>query len=87
MDVFFSHKDAYAVLAFLVLGLCAAGPIVAFYWFKTRRVEMELALKQSMIERGMTAEEICAVMNAGVNSRPEPIEPEMRTTAGIHNRA
>ncbi len=69
MELFFSHKDAYVVLALLVAGLAVALPFVAQFWFKARRAEMELSLKQAMVERGMSAGEICAVMEAGEASR------------------
>jgi hypothetical protein len=55
----------------VVIGACIAGPIIARYWYQARRVEMETALKQSMLERGMTAEQICAVIEASEERRNE----------------
>jgi hypothetical protein len=71
METFFSHKDAYAVLGLLVAALGVAVPFIAHYWYKTRRAEMELSLKQAMVERGMTAAEIVAVMEAGKGGKPD----------------
>jgi hypothetical protein len=71
METFFAHKDAYAVLGAVGIAVCIAGPFVAYYWFQARRAEMVLSLKQSMIERGMSADEICAVMEAGESPKPD----------------
>jgi hypothetical protein len=71
MEAFFSHKDAYIVLTFLVVGAGVAVPFLAHYWYKARRAEMELSLKQAMVERGMTAAEICAVIEAGEGGKPD----------------
>ncbi len=86
MEVFFSHKDAYVVLALLVAGLTVALPFVAQFWFKARRAEMELSLKQAMVERGMSAAEICAVMEAGEASRRRE-EGEVSRVSGHQVRA
>jgi hypothetical protein len=45
--------------------LCAVVAIVADYWHKIRRAETEAALKQDMLNRGMSAEEIRTVLEAG----------------------
>jgi hypothetical protein len=58
-----------AVVA-LVVGTAISGPVLASYWYKARRSEMQLTLKHSMVERGMTAEQICAVMDAGEERKP-----------------
>jgi hypothetical protein len=71
METFFSHNDAYAVVGLLGLGLCAAVPFLAHYWYKIRRAELELSLKQAMVERGMSAADICAVIEAGEAARPD----------------
>jgi hypothetical protein len=55
----------------LIIGVCISGPFVASYWYKTRRAEVDGTLKQAMIERGMTAEQICAVIEAGDGRKPE----------------
>ncbi len=39
--------------------------IVAFYWYRAQKVNSENRLKRSMVERGMSAEEIERVLAAG----------------------
>ena len=39
--------------------------IVAYFWHRTEKATSESKLKQSMIERGMSAEEIERVLAAG----------------------
>jgi hypothetical protein len=64
-------------VALLIVGGAISGPFIARYWYKARRAEMELSLKQSMIERGMTAQQICAVIEAGEERKP-PEPPRIR---------
>jgi len=47
--------------AFLCGIMCGTSAIIGDHWLRIRR----LALKQSMVERGMSAEEIQAVFEAG----------------------
>jgi hypothetical protein len=86
VETFFVHKDAYLVLVFAVVAIGVVIPFVAHYWYKTRRAEMELSLKQAMVERGMSAEEICAVIEAGQGGKPEG-DTEERVTTGHKVRA
>jgi hypothetical protein len=80
MEAFFGHKDAYAVLDILVIGLTVAGPLIVYYWYKARRAEMELSLKHAMVERGMSAVEICAVIEPGESRKLESDqEPRAQT--------
>jgi hypothetical protein len=55
-----------AVVGWLVCGIVA---IVMGVGLAMRRVELAAALKKDMLERGMTAEEIRIVMEAGTGSR------------------
>jgi hypothetical protein len=48
--------------------LCGMVAIIAGNWRKIRRAEMEAALKQDMLNRGMSAEEIKTVLEAGSRS-------------------
>jgi hypothetical protein len=65
-----------AAAALLILGVAISGPFIARYWYKARRAEMDAGLKQAMIERGMTAQQICAVIEASDDRKPErPPEP------------
>lgn len=50
-----------AVLGGLLIGITA---IVASFWFKTRKTETAAALKQDMLNRGMSADEIKTVLEA-----------------------
>jgi hypothetical protein len=51
-----------AVAGGLLLGLVA---VVAGCWQKVRRAEVAAALKQDMLNRGMSAEDIRTVLDAG----------------------
>jgi hypothetical protein len=48
--------------------LCGIVAIIADYWHKIRRLETEAALKQDMLNRGMSADEIKTVLEAGTKS-------------------
>jgi hypothetical protein len=67
-------------VALLIIGASIAGPFFARYWYLSRRAEMEATLKQAMIERGMTAQQICAVIESSegrktiLPSIPDPAE-------------
>ena len=39
-------------------------PWVAYYWWKIRQSELDASLKQEMLQRGMSAEEIQLVLTA-----------------------
>jgi hypothetical protein len=45
--------------------LCAITAIIAAHWQKIRRAEIAAALKQDMLNRGMSADEIRTVLEAG----------------------
>ena len=51
-------------VALLIIGASIAGPFIARFWYMAQRAEMDTALKQAMLERGMTAQQICAVIEA-----------------------
>jgi hypothetical protein len=64
---YFSH-----VLQFvLILGLFGAvgGPLIAYVWLHHKRTDKELQLKLTLAERGMSAAEICAIVEAGRRPR------------------
>jgi hypothetical protein len=58
-------------LVFAFLTLTSVVSSVAHYWFKTKREEIEGALKQEMIQRGMSADEIVKVIAASRGKRGE----------------
>jgi hypothetical protein len=64
METFFANDGAYVVLAFAALSIPAAVAIVAYFWYKLRRDEMLAGLKRELSDRGMTAEQIRAVIEA-----------------------
>jgi hypothetical protein len=86
VELFFSHKDAYPLLAVVGVILGIVVTVVANLWYKMRRVEMEISLKQAMVERGMSAPEICAVIEAGRREKPE-LDREERAKTGFKVRA
>jgi hypothetical protein len=45
--------------------LCAITAIIAAHWQKIRRAEIAAALKQDMLNRGMSADDIRTVLEAG----------------------
>jgi hypothetical protein len=65
-----AHRDVVSIL-FIVLGL-AAGTVVwlASLWFRHRRLELEAALKQDMLNRGMSADEIERILRARMGGGP-----------------
>ena len=64
METFFANDGAYVVLTFAALSIPAAAAVVAYFWYKLRRDEMLTSLKRELSDRGMTAEEIRAVIEA-----------------------
>jgi len=57
------HFDMVVVFSFVTL--VVAIPAVCGIWYKLRVKEWETALKQTMLDRGMSAEEIRSVLDAG----------------------
>lgn len=60
-----------AIVPILMFGMGGAIPIVgiiAYYWHRTIVVRESTELKRMMIERGMTADEIIDVIEAGGGS-------------------
>ena len=47
-----------------ILVITVGVPTVGHYWCKNRKNELDAALKQEMIERGMSAEEIRIVLES-----------------------
>jgi hypothetical protein len=47
-----------------ILVITVGVPTVGHYWCKNRKNELDTALKQDMIERGMSAEDIKIVLEA-----------------------
>jgi hypothetical protein len=50
------------VLAILIITV--AVPTITYYWQKTRRAEIDASLKQDMLQRGMSADDIKTVLES-----------------------
>ncbi len=56
------HNPAFLFWSAITL-MCVV-PTIAYYWCKIRQAELDAALKQEMLQRGMSAEEIQMVLSA-----------------------
>jgi hypothetical protein len=48
----------------LTMMFCIGVPVIAHYWYKLRIKQWEMSLKHTMLERGMSAADIQAVLAA-----------------------
>lgn len=73
-----SEHVFYVVVTAIVCG-CAAlvAPWLAYFWYAARRAEQEAVLKKSMLDRGMSPDEIVKVVTAG---RPPAVESDRGLT-------
>jgi hypothetical protein len=61
---------------FIIFGsvtLMAVLPTLGHYWYKARKAELEASLKQEMLQRGMSADEICQVLGATSDGAPKKV--------------
>lgn len=68
MGAYLSNLPFPALMGLLVVGGGLAMGFVAIigaFWTDIRKREIAAALKQDMLSRGMSAEEICTVLDAG----------------------
>ncbi len=73
----FNSGELIALVAMVGGLLCAVlGIVFAFcqHWQQHRQVEIMAALKQDMLNRGMTADEIWTVLEAGVPQSHKKLE-------------
>jgi hypothetical protein len=63
------------VVGTVVGGIIAVTAIVTAHWRKTRQTEQEAALKQEMLQRGLSAEEIVQVIRATRGGRSKADSP------------
>jgi hypothetical protein len=56
--------------------LCGIIGIIAGTWQKVRRAEIAATLKQDMLNRGMSAEDICTVLEAGTTESQIGLRPQ-----------
>ena len=61
------------VVVWAIVGIVVLGIIIAIQWRKVQQSKRDADLKERMIERGFTADEIVSVINAGT-SRGKPRE-------------
>jgi hypothetical protein len=64
METFFAKDGAYIVLTYAAISISAAAAMMGYFWYKLRRDEMITSLKRELSARGMSAEEICTVIEA-----------------------
>jgi hypothetical protein len=66
----FADPDLVVVFAvWAVVGGVVLGAIIAVQWRKVRQAEHEARLKERMVERGFTADEIIGVVNARASDK------------------
>lgn len=65
--------ELLAVVAVVGGLLCAIIGIIAGTWAKVRRAEIAAALKQDMLNRGMSADDIRTVLEAGTRLSREDL--------------
>jgi hypothetical protein len=68
---FLTSGDPGVVIPIVTLSLvavCLLAPVVAICWYKIHKTTATNALKQDMLNRGMSAEEIKTVLDAGSRS-------------------
>jgi hypothetical protein len=58
-------NDLIAIVGILAGCLCAIAVTAATVWSRVRTAQISAALKQDMLDRGMSADEIQAVLEAG----------------------
>ncbi|MCF7973246.1 MAG: hypothetical protein K9N55_05495 [Phycisphaerae bacterium] len=65
MDKIFSNPESLGLLMVFSIPIVS---VLAYYWHETVKTRSNNELKQSMLERGMSAQEIEQVINAGVKT-------------------
>ncbi|MBC7816122.1 MAG: hypothetical protein IAG10_04405 [Planctomycetaceae bacterium] len=69
-----SGGELIAMTFWLVMGLTWLTSIVANQWRRARKAELELMLKQDMLQRGMSADDIVKVLKASQGGS-QPTDP------------
>ena len=68
LDKLFSNTSSLTILLIFSIPIIAVG---GYYWHEVMKNRSNNELKKSMIERGMSADEIERVMNAGKSESDE----------------
>ena len=76
-----------AVGVVLVMAGVPLASILGWYWFRLHQSRSENALKQSMVERGMSADEIERVMAAGRGEAGEGSKAGARGRESVVSRS
>jgi hypothetical protein len=80
MSDFLSRFDSEQLIGLVAISgglLCGIIAIIGGFWLQLRRTEISAALKQDMLNRGMSAEDIRTVLDAGG-------KPPIRSLADQH---
>lgn len=64
----FNPGELIAVVAIVGGLICGSLVMIGDYWHRIRKAELAARLKQDMLDRGMSAEEIRTVLEAGTKS-------------------
>ena len=77
-EIVWTRDTIMSVGVVIVMAGIPLASILGWYWLKLHQTRSDNALKQSMVERGMSAEEIERVMAAGSGEESERGEPRVR---------
>ena len=70
-EIAWTRDTIMAVGVVVVMAGIPLASILGWYWFKLHQTRSDNALKQSMVERGMSADDIERVMAAGNGEEDE----------------
>jgi hypothetical protein len=60
-----------SLIFWTAIALICIVPSISHYWWKIRKMEIEAALKQEMIQKGMSADDVQKVLDAGKKGKCE----------------
>ena len=61
----FRSDELVGMITIIGILIFLLSPIIGFFWYKIHKTSTNAALKQDMLNRGMSAEEIKTVLEAG----------------------
>jgi hypothetical protein len=74
-EITWTKDTIMAIGVVLVMAGVPLASILGWYWMKLHQTRSDNALKQSMVDRGMSADEIERVMAAGAGGEERSQEP------------
>ena len=80
-DITWTRDTIMAVGVVLVMAGVPLASILGWYWLKLHQTRSDNALKQSMVERGMSADEIERVIAAGGEEGEKKADVRRRESA------